>query len=427
MTTAERNALKIQALDDCIATLRHIVRHNGAAITANAGIGEIADHALDINPDNVKTLWTDINTIDRVKQILNRMGWTVDHRRNTWKMPRQAISMTAEELMEYAVNDERLTAENHSWAVVKITKTGTEILTYGGNFYQLYDRDLPLTEIYPYTEVVKLADPTQYGLEEAGNYFMLEGLALEAGRKYRATFDSTLVWLTMEEAESFDAFCSNTHNGLVMDAMVQNGNTFIKVAYSDEIEVPESAGIKVELEELYYVQSGTTERLLKQLESEDAAWMSEFYETQIHGHPTYTEGADEFVQIPCDLPGNFDQLISITIARTKTEDGSDAAPLEYSLTELSCDTSNEGMIGLPHGMWLIYDNSNLKSAPQALLIPKTLAEGTDTGFRFEKVMIAYNRLASGLERLHLVGDSFGDEYIVSAIDITFPKGGTWKE
>ena len=231
----------------------------------------------------------------------------------------------------------------------------------------------------------------------------------------------------MEETESFDAFCSNTQNGLAMDAMVQNGNTFFKIAYSDESEVPESAGIKVELEELYHEQSGTSERLLKQLELEDAAWMAEVYESKVIGYPAYIENGEEFIQVPCRLPGNLDQLISITIARTKIEDGSEAAPLEYSLTELSCDTSNEGMFCLPHGIWLIYDNSTLKSAPQALLIPKALAEGTDTGFRFEKVMIAYNRLASGLERLHLVGDSFGDEYIVSAIDITFPKGGTWKE
>ena len=142
---------------------------------------------------------------------------------------------------------------------------------------------------------------------------------------------------------------------------------------------------------------------------------------------TYIEGGEEFYVIPCDIPGDLGLLVSISIARSAADGSGACDPLEYGLTEKSCDTSNEGMVGLPHGMWLIYDNSTLVSAPQALLIPKALADGTETGIRFDKIKIAYNALVSGLERLRLVSDSFGEEYIVSTQDFTTPYEGTWKE
>lgn len=344
MTTAEKNELKMQALDDCIASLRHIVRHNGAAITAKATIAEVADHVLDFSTERVKTLWTDINTIDRVKQILYLRGWmkTLTNR----VMPDELLSMTAEELMEYAVNDERLTAGHHSWAVVKITKKGTEILTCGGNFYQAYKKVTTTEEV------------TEEVLDES-------------------TGETTTVTNTVENTE--------------------------------------------------IVQDGDTDLLAAALNEEDAAWMAEIFESDIHGYSAYIEGGEEFIQVPCELPGDLAQLISIAITRTKIEDGTVAAPLEYSLTENSCDTSNEGMVELPHGIWLIYDNSSLVSAPQGLLIPKALADGTETGFRFNTVKIAYNSLVSGMERLRLVGDSFGDEYIIGTIDLDSKMGGTWKE
>lgn len=108
---------KLQRLEECVAELRHVVRHNGAAISSKAGIAEIADHALEIDQERVRTLWMDISTIDRVKSILYAGGWI--------KRP----DMSTEELLTYGVNDEHLTAHHQSWAVVKITKTGTEIMT----------------------------------------------------------------------------------------------------------------------------------------------------------------------------------------------------------------------------------------------------------------------------------------------------------
>ncbi|MBR4078491.1 MAG: hypothetical protein IKK17_07775, partial [Oscillospiraceae bacterium] len=66
-------------------------------------------------------------------------------------------------------------------------------------------------------------------------------------------------------------------------------------------------------------------------------------------------------------------------------------------------------------------------APQALLIPKALIDGNEAGFRFDKVEIAYSNLVSGLERLRLVSDSFGEEYIISTQDIEQFVKGTWLE
>lgn len=308
--------LKLQRLEECVTDLRHIVRHNGAAIPPAAGIAEIAEHVLDISPERVKTLWTDINTIDRVKSIIFGGRWT--------KRP----ELTTEELLTYEINDARLTAEQASWAVVRITKTGIEILTYGGNYYQKYT-------------AVSEVDP-------------------------------------------------------------ENGETVTAIR-----------------------QQGDTELLRKMLEAEDAAWMCQWWESPVSGK-TYSEGGKVFLQIPCELPGNLNQLICIRILRSKL-DGTPAKPLEYSLSGKTCDTATAGMIGLPHGMWLIYDNSNLQSAPRGLMIPKALAEGKETGYRFDQIEIAYSTLLSGMERLRLVGEAFGEEYVISSQDYDAARKGTWKE
>ena len=313
MTTAEKNALKLQLLEQTVNSLRRTVRHNGAPISTKASISEIADNVLEFNTDRVKTLWTDINTIDRVKEIMCA----------PMSMARRP-NLTTEELLGYAVNDERLTAESKSWAVVKIGRNGTEILTYGGDYYQ----------------------------------------------KYRMV----------------------TTEG-----------------------------------EVTTVQEGDTELLKKALESDDAAWMANVWEYTLTGkEDTYSEGGVDFVQIPCELPGSIEQLLSIRISR-KDEFGLTVEPLAYSLTEKSCTTEHEGMLGLPHGMWLIYDNSGLESAPRALLVPVELVEGGEGNKPFTGLEIRYNALVSGLERLRLISESFGTEYIVSTQDIEIGTKGTWLE
>ena len=329
MTVAEKIALKGQAVEACIDSLRHVVRHNGAAIRAKADITEIAEHALDMDPGRVKTLWTDINTIDRVKNILRSRNWL------------SRPELTTEELLGYAVNDDRLTAAHSSWAVVRITRTGTEILTCGGDYYQRY-RTVTTTE---------------------------------------------------EVSEE------------VLDETTGEATTVIKT-----------------VEHTAIVQEGETDLLRAELEAEEAAWMAQTW-TAVLGDADrlYSEGGEEFVVIPCGLPGSLDRLISMRIGLA------DGNTLAYSLTDKSCDASNEGMVGLPHGIWLIYDNSSLKSAPCGLMVPRALAEDSGDGARCSRIDIVYNELVSGMARLRLVGDSFGEEYIVSTQDFTAKMKGTWRE
>lgn len=418
---------KMAKFDEAVAGLRHVVRHNGAAISAKADINEVAAHVLDVNPDRVKTLWTDIGTIDGIKKYLklakNMKRGTVELLR--WANPMKFPEMTTEELLEYGINDERLTAQELSWAVIKVTKKGAELLTYGGNFYQAYLKQKYYGEIFPYTEISKVADPTAYGLE-AGDYYLLEGAACEIGQHYRVTFGTTILSIYVQASGMHDAYGSAKNGNTTGAIVVMNGQTFIQITYADGSEAPASASIKMEIELETFEQSGDTELLKQVLEAVDAAWMAETFEADVQAmNAVYTEGGVDYIQIPCNLPGDLSQLISISIERTKLEDDSEAAPLQYSLTDKSCDTSNEGMVELPHGMWLIYDNSTLESAPQALLIPKDLAQGKGTGYRFDKLIITYNSLASGLARLRLVGDSFGDEYIISTQEDL--SGGTWRE
>ena len=319
MTNAEKIALKLQVLESSVAKLRRTVRHNGAAISAKAGLTEIADHVLEFDVDRVKLMWDDINTIDRVKHILHDFSLhTAEYYRdNIWKDGTRP-NLTTEELLQLEVNDPAYAENGYSWAVVKITKKGTELLTYGGGYYQQF------TNAWDYTQV------------------------------------------------------------------------------------------------------GDTELLKKALESDDAVWLSDVWDhTFLVNERTYVENGVEYVQVPCELPGDMDKLQAIAIYR-KDEFGLPAKTLTYSLTDRSC-TIADGMVGLPHGMWLVYDNSDLESAPQALLIPKELVEGNEAGYRFDKVEIVYSNLVSGLARLRLVSDSFGDSYIISTQDIEQHMKGTWLE
>ena len=316
MTNAEKISLKLQALETATAALRRTVRHNGAAISAKAGINEIADHVLEFNLERVTDMWSDINTIDRVKHILRNFRLYSIGNTKIWTLGKPEL--TTEELLTRPVNDSELTANGWSWAVVKITKKGTELLTYGGGYYQKYG--------------------------------------------------------------------SNTN----------------------------------------HTQAGETELLKKVLDSDDAVWLSDFWSHSFTGREeTYMENGVEYVQVPCELPGDLERLQAIAIYR-KDEFGLPAKTLSYALTANSC-TVSEGMVGLPHGMWLIYDNSELQSAPKALLIPKELVDGNQAGYRFDKVEIAYSNLVSGLQRLRLVSDSFGDEYIISTQDFEQTMKGTWLE
>lgn len=352
MTTAEKNALKAAVLEDCVANLRHIVRHNGAALSAKASLAEVAEHCTELNRDRVATMWQDINTIDRVKSILRNFPEERTIKNHTLPVELVKIpGMTTEQAAALAVNDPTVavaeynmetTDENgavvvprRDWAVVRLTKKGAEILSYGGGFYQGY---------------------AQYSTSE--------------------------------------------------DVTDEAGETTTVTHYS-------------------YVQEGDTELLLKALEAEEAAWLSESWSAELSAAlESYTEGGQEFYTVPCELPGDLSQLILIRYERVAA-DGSEMPDLEYSLTDNSCDVSNEGMVALPHGSWLIYDNSNLESAPKALLVPKSLVDEGDV--RLTGVEIVYNELVSGLARLRLVGDSFGDEYIVSTQDFYTGQGGTWTE
>ena len=359
MSTVEKKA---EALRKCVDTLRHIVRHNGAALSAKASLAEVAEHCTEINRDRVATMWQDINTIDRVKSILR--NFPSDRTGSPAVVPIelcQPADLTTEQVAALAVNDDTVAVSEYNlegvdeetgavviprkdWAVVKITKSGAEILSYGGGYYQSYFQHSTTEEV---TEEV--TD------EETGE----------------TTTQTTTV----------------TH-------------------YS-------------------YVQEGDTELLLKELESEEAVWLSNRWSAELTAMlESYTEGGETFFVVPCELPGDLSQLILIRYSRVAA-DGSEMADLEYSLTLNSCDISNEGMIALPHGSWLIYDNTNLESAPKALLVPQSLVDEGDV--RLTGVEIVYNELVSGLARLRLVGESFGDEYIVSTQDFYLGQGGTWTE
>ena len=151
----EKVKSKGEVLDECAALIRHTVRHNGAALSARAGLGEVAAHLTETSAARVQTLMRDINTIDRVKMLLRR-------ERSWVRRP----EMTTEELLSYEINDPRLTADGRSWAVVRITHEGVEILTYGGSYYQHYQADM----VTPYTD-----DPAA-AFQQVGDTERLRGI-----------------------------------------------------------------------------------------------------------------------------------------------------------------------------------------------------------------------------------------------------------
>lgn len=346
MTTEE----KLQQIDEITARLRHAARHNGAALSRDASLREVAARATECNAARVRAMWQDIATIDRVKRLVQY--WTrhpigfrttpggtwcaVDRFSAASVVPIEPPpDLTAAELLEYERDDARLTENMHSWAVVRITAAGTEVLTCGGGCWQPWNRI---------------------------NHFEDE-------------------------------------NGEVVDTVV-----YEYVRHTDEEDF-----------------------LLHQLEAEDAYWSACTWTAQLADAKNYAEGGREWVWLPCTLPADAEKLVSICITRTNTADGTQARELNYSLTEKNCDTSTPGIVGLPHDIWLVGDNAALVSAPQGLLVPKELAEGTETGLKMEQIRIVYNKLETGLDRLRLVGDAFGEEYIVYAIDGQGNTEGAWNE
>jgi len=365
MTDAEKLELKKKVLAKRVASLRHIARANGARIPVDASVGVIADHIADMDPEHVRLMWQDINTLDSIKNTLKHFRANSDVDYHT--LPVSVVSpmdMTAEELALLEVNDPTVAVSEYfmgpdadtgtvnvtrrDWAVLRVTKYGTELLSYGGGYYQGYVQQGEGTQREVTEEVTEeVTDP-------------------ETGE---VTTQTSTVTTTVTD-------------------------------YS-------------------YCQDGETELLPKKLGVEEAIWLSDKFHYDLAGDlDTYTENNVEFVQVPCDLPGSIGQLIGIRLIRSGTAaDGSAVKDLEYSLTDISCDDGNEGMIALPHDIWLVYDNTTLESAPEALLLPKSLVEGAETGIKCTAVEITYNRQANGLKRLRLVSDAFGDEYIISSADL----------
>lgn len=325
MTTAERINAKAELLELYFAELGHYARHNGAPIGPDSDPEDIAAHVGDIDADNVSKLWKDIGTIDRVKQVVRNFATGV-------ALARKPADLTTDDLLELEVNDDSLVQQHMSWAVVRITKQGTEVLTCGGDYYQRY------------------------------------------------------------------VVTSSTTTGA-------DGAETINTVYTQE---------------------GETDALKAALNAADSAWTAHGMEVSFDGsHPVYSESGIDYYVVPCDLPADLEQLLSICIYRSG---GADEPPknLSYALNSTSCSTSTDGMIGLPHGIWLIYDNSQLATAPIGLLVPKALVDGAQTGIKWDKLEIKYQVLTSGLERLRLVGDGFGDVYVISTQDENL-REGTWME
>lgn len=356
MTTEE----KLAKLDEATIRLRHAARHNGARLSRDASLREVAAVATDHDAARVRAMWQDIATIDRVKRLVQfRTQYPVGYRMTsgTWYTTTNAYqqvplelpkTMTAQELLEYAVDDERLTEKMHSWAVVRITAAGTEVLTCGGGCYQ------------PWKMAHRIED---------------------------------------ESGEEVD-----------MD---------------DHVPVPNDAKV------VYYFTryEGEEERdfLLHEIEQEDACWSACTWSARFADAKRYAEGSDEWFWFPCELPADAEKLVSICITRRNASDGTAARALNYSLTEQNCDSSTPGVIALPHGIWLIGDNGALASAPKGVLVPRGLADGSKTGMVMDDITIVYNKLETGTQRLRLLSDAFGDEYIIYAIDGIGNTEGTWNE
>ena len=154
-----------------------------------------------------------------------------------------------------------------------------------------------------------------------------------------------------------------------------------------------------------------TNDLLDRLTALDAAWLGvEHWECEPGKYPTYTEGGVEYHCVPCDLPTDRRQYLAVHLY-------TEAGQLDYTATNDDYIT-DDAMLQLPRGIYYITDNSQLESAPAGLLVPVGLAN---------RIQIDYSLIADPLQRLRLVGDSFGEEYVIHIIDGNAKWGGTWNE
>ena len=364
MTNEEKIQVKGALLRGNMAALRHIARHNGAALAAGADFSEVAEHITDTDPSQVGLMWQDINTIDTIRNTLKYFKGLLP-----LQMVRPA-GLTTADLMTAATNDPALVPGEYTivvdeesgttfdpprrdWAVLRLTKAGTEILSCGGAYYQGY---------------------THITSEE----------------------------VTREVTEEVEEEVTDPDTGEVTTQTVTKTTTVTETVEVDK-----------------WVQDGDTELLKATLEAQEAAWLSKTFTAILDGsQAVYSESGMDFYVLPCeDLPGDIDQLLSLRITRSSWQAGG-ATPLAYALNTKTCSLGNEGMIDLPHGIYLIYDNSTLANAPKGLLVPKKLVDGTETGIPWTALEISYNALVSGLDRLRLVSDAFGEEVIISTQDDT---------
>lgn len=426
MTTLEKVNLKAQVLEQTIAQLRHAVRHNGAAITAKADIPEIAEHVLDMDPARVKTMWEDINTIDKVKNILWCRRWE------------SCPALTTEELLSYGIDDQRLTADHYNWAVVRITKTGTEILTCGGDYYQQYKTVYTTQEqTLAETALTLGTAPEGLGLEGEG-YMLLEGVTLAPGDIYLMNLEAYQYRIEMTQLDGFVCYgkSSQTIFGDMSTLELWGLEDKAILRFTHDREAPVTlASVSIERQTKSIERSGNTDLLKNVLEAEPAAWLAETFTADLTKQwDTYTENGTEYFVIPCELPTNIKQLVRLDVGLVNAEE---SLYLHEEQGTARIITEYAGMLGFPMDIWYVYDNSDLQSAPRGLLIPKKLYRKYikpvgDIVYGWQdmhirELKITYNNIVSGMQRLRLVGDSFGEEYIVSTQDFTQNFEGTWKE
>lgn len=340
MTAQEKIAAKAAVLMEQFGQIRHSAIHNGAAIGLSASAEEIAEHVAECDPAAVANLWNDVMTIDKVKKFIWQFTPAI------LAYGRRPTDKTTEDLLKMEVNDASLVNDHKSWAVVRITKHGTEVLTCGGDYYQRYH--------------------------------------------------------------------------------IENSEAENSAASGEETAVTDAGTEEASAVAVTWTQEGETDFLKSELGKLDSDWTAHCFEVQLDGsHSIYSEGGTDYYVVPCDLPVGLDQLLTMCIYRSN-DNGDTQDVIQRKLHEVNCNTSTDGMIGLPYGIWIIRDNSALASAPKGLLVPtKEVIHGEETGIKWDRLEIRYQMVQSGLERLKLLSDVFGDEYVISTQDDTLTEP-TWK-
>lgn len=368
--TAEQLEAKKKKLDECIKEIRRTAMHNGANISIGSDIREVAERCAEADIDRATLVMQDIATIDYVRNVLLEFppgNVVLDSgvRTPPHRMPIFATrpDKTTAEISALEVNDPTVAVSEYT-----VGHKGSENLTSGNR------RDWAVVKLTP-----------------AGAQLVSYGGGFWQG------YIAEWVWSDVEE----EVTTTDPDTGA---------------------ETTETATVN-RVVATKYTQKGETGLLNKVLGAADAAWMPEVWRADLTGElESYTEGGIEFAVLPCTLPGDLGQLISVVLKRVDV-DGKMLPDVSYSLTDVSCDDSNEGMLALPLGCWLIYDNSALASAPQALLVPKALTGENEK--HVTGIEIVYSELTSGMDRLRLVSGAFGSEYILSTQELT--TGGAWYE